>query len=202
MTEKLSESISSKKEGFFYRKFELCNNTNGGRWEMTLYRWKKNEIVNVIMDSEKKNRYLLNCSWDPLKPCVTFIMINPSEGNEEIADRTLRRCVNFSSTWGFGSMSVVNLFSQITSDPDQLLEPLPEEISENNKYINLAISEAKFVIFGWGELEKDFISRVKEVKNFVPLEKQFCIKKTADGRYPRHPLFLSAELTPIPWIGD
>lgn len=63
---------------------------------MAIYRWKEDEKVTAEFDIEKENRYLLNCSWDVSKPSVTFLLINPSNGTEECADCTLRRCVNFS----------------------------------------------------------------------------------------------------------
>jgi hypothetical protein len=166
---------------------------------LAIYKWNKDEKVTAVFDSERKNRFLLNCTWDPNKPSVAFILINPSKGDELVADPTLRRCVNFSKEWGYGSMNVVNLYSEITDNPDNLGIPLRSTVTENNKFIKKAINETDCVIFGWGELEKSYPLRVREIKELVPNTKQFCIKKTTNGLYPRHPLFLSAELNPIPW---
>ncbi|MGO4889569.1 DUF1643 domain-containing protein [Anaerobacillus sp. MEB173] len=166
---------------------------------MTIYFWNDDEKVTCILDSERKNRYLLNCSWDAGKPSVTYIMFNPSEGNELVADATLRRSANFAKRWGYGSMNVVNLFSQISKNPKDVAIPSLSEKVRNERYIMKAVSDSECVIFSWGKLVKDHQDMVEEVTKLVPAEKQFCIKKTEDGLYPRHPLFLPKNYKPIPW---
>ncbi|MFD3448972.1 DUF1643 domain-containing protein [Microbacteriaceae bacterium 4G12] len=166
---------------------------------MGSYSWEKDENVTCIFDKRNSNRYLLKCLWNNSLSTVTFILCNPSEGNELNADFTLRRCVNFSKDWGYGCVIVVNLFSQVTKNPKDLVKPSKQEVEENNKYITQAVSESKLVVFGWGEIEKAYKTRVNEVKQLVPMHKQFYIKKAANGHYPRHPSRLPSELKPIAW---
>lgn len=80
---------------------------------MGMYAWKDDEKVTVEMDEKRQNRFVLNCTWDEGRGKVTFILCNPSIGDEGQADLTLRRCVNYARNWGYGSLDVVNLFSQI-----------------------------------------------------------------------------------------
>ncbi|MFZ3580390.1 DUF1643 domain-containing protein [Virgibacillus sp. DJP39] len=56
------------------------------------------------------------------------------------------------------------------------------------------------VVFGWGELKRSQVDRANEVIGLVPNEKQFCIKKTKNSKFPRHPLFLSGDLKPTSWL--
>ncbi|WP_099159580.1 DUF1643 domain-containing protein [Virgibacillus ndiopensis] len=90
---------------------------------MGVFNGNKNEVVDCVLDSKKKNRYVLTCTWEKKKPSITFIMLNPSVGKQENADPTLRRCINFALNWGYGSIKVVNIFSQITPNPTELQNP-------------------------------------------------------------------------------
>lgn len=74
-------------------------------------------------------------------------------------------------------MTIVNLYSQITSNPDELRPPTIDEIGKNNAYIMKAISDSERVIFGWGEIEKKYRDRVKEVKALVPIENSFVLRR-------------------------
>ncbi|MFZ3580389.1 DUF1643 domain-containing protein [Virgibacillus sp. DJP39] len=102
---------------------------------MTVIKWKDNENVDAKLDESGENRYLLTCTWERNKPSVTFIMLNPSVRLVEAADRTLRRCINFSKSWGYGSMQIVNLFSQVATDPSDLRTPTAEELRKNDNQI-------------------------------------------------------------------
>ena len=175
------------------------NTTGRGEVLMGMYAWKDDEKVTVEMDEKRLNRFVLNCTWDEGRGKVTFILCNPSIGDEGQADLTLRRCVNYARNWGYGSLDVVNLFSQITTDPSALIESQESRQGENDSYIIRSIEEADRVIFGWGEVEKRFPKRAGEVKALVPTEKQFCLSRTANGKYPRHPSRLRRDLLPVSW---
>lgn len=61
-------------------------------------------------------------------------MINASVADFEICDPTLDRCVEFSKSWRYSGIKIVNLFALISTDPEVLLE------HESNNYILEAIS--------------------------------------------------------------
>ncbi len=79
--------------------------------------WDSTQLGAVIVENY---RYTLWRIWNPEKPRVLFIMLNPSKGNQVENDPTLRRCIGFAKSWGMGSIEVVNLFGLISPYPDAL----------------------------------------------------------------------------------
>ena len=66
------------------------------------------------------HRYKLYRQWHPQKPTVLWVMLNPSYGDDNVDDRTMRRCLAFSMSWGFGALFVGNLFGYRTPYPANL----------------------------------------------------------------------------------
>lgn len=62
-------------------------------------------------------RYRLWRCWQPTLGSVLWIMLNPSTATEAEDDPTIRRCVSFADTWGFGGIDVVNLFAYRATSP-------------------------------------------------------------------------------------
>ena len=58
---------------------------------------------------DRKYRYVLDREWDESGKLVTFIMLNPSNADEVVDDRTIKRCITFAKEWGYGRLRVVNL---------------------------------------------------------------------------------------------
>ena len=65
----------------------------------------------AVLDKTGQYRYWLWRLWDADLPHVCFCMLNPSKADAVTDDPTLRRCINFAKSWGYGSLSVVNLFA-------------------------------------------------------------------------------------------
>ncbi|GHX72979.1 hypothetical protein VCSRO16_3593 [Vibrio cholerae] len=59
----------------------------------------------------RKYRYALWRTWDSDKPFAMFIGLNPSTADEKNDDPTLRRCINFAKSWGYGGVCMANLFA-------------------------------------------------------------------------------------------
>lgn len=72
----------------------------------------------------------------------------------EIEYRTLRRCVDFSTNWGYGSMKIVNLFSQITTDPTKLRIPTNIKINLKLFSTNMTPNRPLFSII---KIESDLL---------------------------------------------
>ena len=163
--------------------------------------WKENEIVTSVFDNNNfpTYRYLLGCTWDKSLETVTFILLNPSVADNEICDPTLNRCVNFSKSWGYGGMKIVNIFALISTNPQGLSNHPNPVGEENNDYILKAINDSNRVILGWGEKYGSINNRDQMVKTLLVDYKLDCIKKTKNGKHPRHPLYLKGDLLPIPF---
>lgn len=71
-------------------------------------------------------------------------MLNPSIADATSNDATIRRCIGFAQSWGYGAIEVVNLFAYIATQPSELrLTPDPID-PDNDRYI-LEMSQRAFV---------------------------------------------------------
>ncbi len=54
--------------------------------------------------------------WDESKLC-DVLGLNPSTADETEDDPTIRRCINFAKTWGYGGLCMTNLFAYRATQP-------------------------------------------------------------------------------------
>ena len=66
--------------------------------------------TSAVLSPCRQYRYALWRKWAD-GPQVLFVMLNPSTADESVDDPTIRRCISFAKAWGFGSLSVGNLFA-------------------------------------------------------------------------------------------
>ena len=52
----------------------------------------------------RKYRYVLCRVCDRTKPFAMFIGLNPSNADETKDDPTIKRCLNFAKSWGYGGI--------------------------------------------------------------------------------------------------
>ena len=69
-------------------------------------------------------RWWLQRVWDPTARDMVWIMLNPSLADESRDDATIRRCTGYARREGCGSITVVNLFPVISTDPHLLITRL------------------------------------------------------------------------------
>ena len=74
----------------------------------------------AIISKDKKHRYRLWRIWDDSLPKALFIMLNPSTADVMLDDPTIRRCIGFAKSWGYGGIYVGNIFSLRSSNPKDL----------------------------------------------------------------------------------
>lgn len=55
-------------------------------------------------------------------PSVCWVMLNPSLADAERDDPTICRCISFSRRWGFGAMTVANLYTRRSPHPRALAQ--------------------------------------------------------------------------------
>lgn len=56
-------------------------------------------------------RYTLWREWIGGEGFVQFIGLNPSTATDTEDDPTIRRCINYAKSWGYGGMCMTNLFA-------------------------------------------------------------------------------------------
>jgi hypothetical protein len=142
----------------------------------------------------RKYRYALWRTWNDAKPTVMFIGLNPSTADETNDDATLIRCINFAKSWGYGGVSMANLFAFRTTAPEDM-KAVKDPIGLNNDdwLIKLA-NEAELVIGAWGD-NGSFLNRSNQILDLIPNLHYLKLNKSGE---PAHPLYLSSELKPIP----
>ena len=145
-----------------------------------------------------KYRYHLRRVWDLDLPRVAFIMLNPSTADDKEDDPTIRRCIAFARAWGYGGLDVVNLFAYRATDPRELKKASSPIGPDNDGNLLAVARHADKVICAWGA-HGDLFGRSWRVIEKLRKEgiSPLCLEKTKKG-LPKHPLYLKADLMPIP----
>jgi hypothetical protein len=146
-------------------------------------------IKSAYISSDNQYRYKLFRSWDETKPTIMFVMLNPSTADSEYDDPTIRRVINFSKSWGYGSLHVVNLYAFRSTNPKEL-KNIEDPIGKDNIFhIQSLIGLVEKVIYAWGYNEKE----PKWLYDLV--HTPYCIDISKKG-IPKHPLYLKKDLQP------
>jgi hypothetical protein len=159
----------------------------------------KSESGPAVFSPDRCYRYTLTRVWDPAGKKLVFIGLNPSTADEHRLDPTLRRCLRFGYDWGYGRFDMLNLFAFRATDP-RAMKAAAEPIGpDNNAHIKLVCARADLVVACWGT-HGSFKRRDRAVKAMLEAEgiKLHYISLSRDG-HPKHPLYLSSELTPREW---
>lgn len=149
----------------------------------------------AILSADRKYRYVLTRIWDETKPTVVFIGLNPSTADEEVDDKTIRKCIGYAKRWGYGKLIMVNLFAFRSTDPSMLKRVEDPVGPDNDSYIQKCVSESNLVIACWGNHGK-LLNRDKVLMD--SLSNLVCLKRNKNGT-PHHPLYLSKDITPMPY---
>lgn len=152
-------------------------------------------IKGAIISDCGQYRYSLWRIWDEDKPRVLFIMLNPSTADESKDDPTIRRCIGFAKSWGYGGFYVGNLFAYRSSSPKDLLSATHPKGLHNYAHLVDMESKCEKVVFAWGNgpiLKKLKIELPTETVGKAPA---YCIALSKDGT-PKHPLYLPKVLVP------
>jgi len=143
-------------------------------------------------------RYRLHRVWDPSKPTVMWLMMNPSVATEYGDDRTVAKCQRYARSWGYGAMFVGNSFAYRCTDQKRLLE-VPDPNGPGNDDALLAMAkEADKVILAYGSPTHPSL---RDRGNEVALRLHeagialYVMRLSKRGR-PEHPLYLPGTLEP------
>jgi hypothetical protein len=141
-------------------------------------------------------RYALWRRWAP-GPQVLFVMLNPSTADQVRDDPTIRRCIGFAASWGYGSLAVANLFAYRTASPKILMRAARPVGRANDRWLLRLAAESSQVIAAWGNWG-GLLGRDQQVREaLAPLH---ALSLTRQGQ-PRHPLYVKSTARPMVWLG-
>lgn len=139
-------------------------------------------------------RYRLERTWDADEPKVAFIMLNPSTADAEKDDPTIRRCIGFAKSWGFGGLIVGNLFALRATDPRELYSYSDPIGPDNNAHLRAIGMCAEQIVCAWGA-HGSLHDRASGVAAMLDAYNLSALTITKKGQ-PGHPLYVSAEIQP------
>lgn len=146
----------------------------------------------VILSNCQKYRYRLWRIWDEKKPCVLFIMLNPSTATAEHDDPTTRRCMGFARKWGFGGFYIGNLFSFRSTALRPMLQVAdPFGPDDNNAHVLAMHNLCGETVCAWGA---HGFKRPSNALTELHPEDLSHLGLTKWGA-PRHPLYLLKDTT-------
>lgn len=120
----------------------------------------------AIFSGCKKYRFALWRTWDGTKPYAMFIGLNPSTADEKENDPTVRRCIHFAKSWGYGGMCMANLFALRATHPLDLYTSREPIGKDNDKWLLSLSKDAGVVVAAWGN-DGMHLSRSKAVLDLI-----------------------------------
>lgn len=149
----------------------------------------------AVLSPCRNYRYALSRVWDASLPYVLFIGLNPSTADETEDDPTIRRCIGFAKSWGYGGLVMANLFAWRATEPAEMMrqdDPLGEK---NDAWLVELASNAGVVVAAWGN-DGSFLQRSAHIRALVTDLHYLKLNSTGE---PAHPLYLKQTLTPVLW---
>ena len=155
---------------------------------------------NAIISKDCLYRYSLERTWDASEERVLFIMLNPSTADAINDDSTIKKCMGFAQRWGYGGITVGNLFALRSRDPNGLLGSHDPVGPENDAHLKQLAAECTVVVAAWGNSgDKARLSHLFQQRQTFMNEllrgRMQCLGTNKDGT-PKHPVLLAYE-TPL-----
>jgi len=150
----------------------------------------------ATFDSTRCYRYLLWREWDAIAPKVGFVMLNPSQADDTVDDPTIRRCIGFARSWGYGGMEVVNLFAYRTAHPKNLRQVQDPIGQENDRYLESLGQRVERIILAWGNWGR-LMERDRVVWSLLAQHQNLYCLGLTKLQQPCHPLYLKKTVVPL-----
>lgn len=148
-------------------------------------------------------RYTLGRVWEPSRPPLTFVMLNPSIADASDDDPTIRKCRGFAERLGFGGIHVVNLYAYRATKPSAMWAARTAGVDiigpENDDVLREAFSRGD-AIAAWGAngaadpLRVQFVTALARAAG-----SRLQALSVTKGGDPGHPLMLSYSSVLRPW---
>ena len=144
----------------------------------------------IVASDDGAYRYSLRKVWDETKPSLAILMICPSSSGEVAVDTSTMLTLGNCYRLGYGSVTIVNLFSKVN---DFELKDVNETDEENQQAILKAAESVDCFVLGAGTgkaKNKVFQQRLEQVLTALrPYEdKLHCLCDKDGGSRGLHPL--------------
>ena len=146
----------------------------------------------------ERYRHALGRHWDRDKGFVLFIGINPSTADATKDDPTIRRCMGFAHSWGYGGIEMCNLYDWVRRSPLTCANKLAIAVSDkNDPVLRCRVDQAALVVAAWGK-QPWAQPRIDTVfQTIFNDEKRWHCLRLAKDDFPWHPLYIPAATQPI-----
>ena len=140
---------------------------------------------------------------------LLFKGLNPSKADDSYDDATLKRLMGFGKDWGYGRLTVVNLFARISPSPTFLCKCFDPIGDENDSQIFMQALEWSLnpscdLWVGWGAkgvlmgrnlqcISMLRIHLINRLNRFPSALGPLALGLTSEGQ-PRHPLYAPKKL--------
>jgi hypothetical protein len=142
-------------------------------------------------------RYTLWRRWLFGTGYINFICLNPSTADEVQNDNTVRRCMKWAASWGFGAVCVTNIFAFRATDPRVMKAHADPIGPENDHWIKEIATGATVVVAAWGQ-HAAHLDRSAAVRKLLAHREEVYYLRMGKTE-PWHPLYLPDSSKPILW---
>lgn len=149
----------------------------------------------ALLSEDRVYRYSLSRIWDESKPYVLFVGLNPSMADENEDDPTIRRCIDYAKSWGYGGLKMANLFAYRATLPSDLKKAEEPIGTDNNTHIKDMSSNAAVTVVAWSN-DGTYLERDKKVLSLI--NNPMCLNINKSGQ-PSHPLYQKKDLKLKPY---
>ena len=160
--------------------------------------WPADSTVTAVFSECQQYRYQLREIWDPARPLVLWLLMNPSVACTDYSDPTLRKTGKFSRAWGYGGQLVGNVHAYRATDKLRLLEVADPVGPQNDRMILELAAEAQTVVLAYGQPPKALRPRGQHLTALLSDHPNLCHLRLAQDGTPVHPLYLPETLRPQP----
>lgn len=150
----------------------------------------------LARDFDKKKRKI-KCNDEDCKiPFLLAIMINPSTGDADHDDPTIKALSKLTQREGYSRLEVVNLFAYRDPKPKNLSLQETSVIvrTSNLQWLKGRINQADRILCAWGNIESDKKLRtlkkdiIMQIAPLLKTKSTFCFRLNANDT-PTHPSF-------------
>jgi hypothetical protein len=137
-------------------------------------------------------RYQLWRIWDNKQPLLLYILLNPSNANAVLDDRTVSKLVRISKELDYGGFYLGNLHSFVTPYPSVLKDNIIKDDPLNLVHLKKMIEKCERIVLGWGNSgdKPQWLGKI--------VKQTFCFGLN-QNRSPKHPLYLPYNSQLIPF---